>query len=354
VTDAAAFFLETPSRPLVWRDLEVAAGPGEALVEVAACGLCHTDLSFASGAVAPRHDLPLVLGHEITGRVVAAGEGAEHLLGRPVLVPAVLPCGDCAWCRAGRSNACPSQRMPGNDVHGGFASHVALPARFLVPLDDAPAGFPLADLAVVADAVSTAWQAVRRAALVPGDAAFVVGAGGVGAFVVQVARALGARVAACDPSSERLALAAEHGAEAVVRIAGDDERAVRRQVHGLARDWGVPAVSWRIFECSGTPQGQTLAWSLLSSAATLVQVGYTPDRVSLRLSSLMAYDATACGSWGCPPESYPDVLRLVWSGEVVLAPFLEHAPLSDLNELLADMAAHRLRRRMILHPNGAR
>ncbi len=146
-----AYFLEKTGAPLARREHTLAdPGAAEALVAVEACGLCHTDLAFASGSVRPRHPLPLVLGHEVTGRVIAAGDEYASLVGRPVLVPAVLPCGDCAFCRGGRSNACPGQKMPGNDVHGGFAGHLLVPAGPLVPLDDAPAHVRLDELSVVA------------------------------------------------------------------------------------------------------------------------------------------------------------------------------------------------------------
>jgi 6-hydroxycyclohex-1-ene-1-carbonyl-CoA dehydrogenase len=350
---AAGYFLDAPAQPLVWRDLPLAdPGPGEALLEVLACGLCHTDLAFAEGSVAPRHPLPLVLGHEVTGRVVAAGEGCRDLVGRPVLVPAVLPCGDCPFCRAGRGNACPEQKMPGNDVHGGFASHLLVPAGPLVPLDAAPPGFPLAELAAVADAVGTAYQAVRRSGLAAGDLAVVVGAGGVGGFAVQIAAALGARVLACDVSSERLAAVAAHGAARTLDVAGRETREVRREVAAAAREWGVPSLGHRIFECSGTAAGQELAYALLGPAATMVQVGYTRDKVEVRLSNLMAHDATLHGTWGCPPEAFPAVLELIYAGRVVLGPFIAHAPMPELNRLLDDMANHRLTRRMILHPEG--
>jgi 6-hydroxycyclohex-1-ene-1-carbonyl-CoA dehydrogenase len=349
--NAEGYFLLAPQERLVKRALEVPEpAPGEAVVAVEACGLCHTDLAFASGAVMPRHALPLVLGHEVTGRVVAAGEDVRELLGRPVLVPAVLPCGECAFCRAGRSNICPRQRMPGNDLHGGFASHLLVPGRFLVPLDDAPPGFAREELAVVADAVSTAYQAVLRSGLVAGDVAFVVGAGGVGGFVAQVATALGARVVAIDVLHERLAALAERGIERTLR-AGEDERAVRTAAHVAAREWGVPSLDWRIFECSGTPAGQSLAFSLLAPAATLVVVGFTPEKVKLRLSNVMAHDATVIGTWGAPPEVYPPVLQLVYRGKVALTPFIDRAPMSELNRLLDDMAAHRLTRRMVLLPS---
>jgi 6-hydroxycyclohex-1-ene-1-carbonyl-CoA dehydrogenase len=350
---AEAYFLVDAAHPLERRPLALAEPtPEEALVEVVACGLCHTDLSFASGAVVPRHELPLVLGHEVTGRVVAAGEEVAHLLGRPVLVPSVLPCGTCAFCRAGRSNICPRQKMPGNDIHGGFATHLLAPGRFLIPLDDAPEEVSLAEIAVVADAVSTAYYAVRRSGLAAGDVAFVVGAGGVGSFLMQIARALGARVVVCDVRPERLRLAASFGAEVALEVAGDP-REVRRQAQAAARDWGVPSFAWRIFECSGTTAGQELAFTLLAPAATLVVVGFTPERLPLRLSNLMAFDATAVGTWGCPPEAYREVLDLIYRRQVEVSPFVEHAPMSEINRLLEEMAEHRLTRRMVLHPpNG--
>jgi 6-hydroxycyclohex-1-ene-1-carbonyl-CoA dehydrogenase len=350
---ASGYHLERAGAPLVRKNLPLEdPRPGEALVEVLACGLCHTDLGFADGSVPPRHALPLVLGHEVVGTVAAAGAGFEPLVGRSVIVPAVLPCGRCAYCRAGRGNACPDQRMPGNDVHGGFATHMLVPAAPLVALDGTPAGVDLRALSVVADAVSTAYQAVRRSGLASGDAAFVVGAGGVGGFVAQIAHALGARVVALDVRADRLAQVAEHGAERTIEIGGRSPQEIRKEVHGLARAWGIPSLRFRVFECSGTPGGQQLAFGLLARAATLVQVGFTPEPVEVRLSNLMAFDASVHGTWGCPPEAYPDVLRLIYEGKLALGPFVDYAPMSRVNELLDDMAHHRLAKRMALDPRA--
>ncbi|RMH23303.1 MAG: 6-hydroxycyclohex-1-ene-1-carbonyl-CoA dehydrogenase [Acidobacteria bacterium] len=351
--DAQAYFLATAAQPLERRPLSLPEpGPGEVLVAVEACGLCHTDLAFADGSVRPRHPLPLVLGHEIAGRVVAAGEACRHLAGRPVLVPAVLPCGDCPFCAAGRGNACPGQRMPGNDIHGGFASHVLVPGGPLIPLDQAPPGVRLDALAVVADAVATAYQAVRRSGLAAGDAAWVIGAGGVGGFLIQIAAALGARVVACDVAPERLAAAGRLGAEETVCVADRPPREVRKLLHQLARGWRIPSLNWRIFEASGSTAGQLLAFGLLGPAATLVQVGYAAGKVEVRLSNLMAFDATVHGTWGAPPEVFPEVLQLIYDRRIELEPAVDHAPMSALNRLLDDMANHRLSRRMILHPDA--
>jgi 6-hydroxycyclohex-1-ene-1-carbonyl-CoA dehydrogenase len=355
VTRGTAYFLDAPGAALAPRALtlpERPLAPDQALVEVMACGLCHTDLGFADGSVKTRHPLPLILGHEVVGTVVEAGERFPSLVGAPVIVPAVLPCGHCDFCRAGRGNACPSQQMPGNDIHGGFATHLLVPAAPLVRVDDAPPGFPLEELSVVADAVSTAYQAVRRSCLAAGDAAFVVGAGGVGGFVAQIAAALGAHVLACDVSPARLEAAARYGAETTLDVSAATPHDARKAAHGAASEWKVPSLRYRIFECSGTPAGQQLAFGLLARGATLLQVGYTPKTVDVRLSNLMAFDATVHGTWGCPPESYPEVLRLVYGGKVALSPFVERAPMSRLNALLGDMAQHRLTRRMILDPTA--
>lgn len=352
--EAAAYFLESPGASLVRGALDITEpAPGQAVVEVLACGLCHTDLGFASGAVPTRHDLPLVLGHEVVGKVVEAGEGARHLVGKEVLVPAVLPCGECSFCRIGRGNACPKQKMPGNDIHGGFATHLQVPAGPLVPLElltgDGDRIDPRA-LAVVADAVSTAYQAVRRSGLEGGDVAFVVGAGGVGNFILQIASAQGARTIACDTDPDRLRLAGEYGAGRTLDVRGLEPRELRRKVHAIAREWSIPSHAYRIFEASGTPEGQLAAYGLLARSATLVQVGYTEKSVQLRLSNLMAFDATVHGTWGCPPEAYPGILEMIAAGQITVEPFVDYAPMSELNHLLEEMAAHRLSRRMILDP----
>ena len=346
-----AYVLTAVGKPLEKRSLpEPSPHAGQVLVEVEACGLCHTNLAYASGEVAPRHALPLVLGHEIVGRVVVAGARHERFVGKRVLVPAVLPCGDCDFCRGGRGNACPRQEMPGNDIDGGFATHVLVPGGPLVPLEEIPGSVDPRHLAVAADAVSTAFQATRRAGLAKGDLAFVVGAGGVGGYAIQIARAIGARVVALDVSAARLEMVAAHGAERTVHVEGRAPKEVRKEVHRIAADWGIPSLRFRIFECSGTPQGQTLAFALLAPAATMVQVGYSAAPVEVRLSNLMAFDATLHGTWGCPPETYTEVLALIYSGAIVLAPFVERAPMSRINELLDAMANHRLDRRVVLDP----
>jgi 6-hydroxycyclohex-1-ene-1-carbonyl-CoA dehydrogenase len=279
--------------------------------------------------------------------VVAAGKDYESLVGSTVLVPAVLPCGECPFCLAGRGNACPNQKMPGNDIDGGFSTHFLVPARPLIKIG---AGFAsnVAALSVVADAVSTAYQAILRANLTAGDVAIVIGAGGVGGFLVQIANAMGARVIACDIIADRLKLIAEYGASEVIDLTNKDPKELRKQVRTFAK--GAPTLNYKIFECSGSAAGQVTAYGLLERGATMMQVGYTPNKVDVRLSNLMAFDATLHGTWGCPPEVYPGVLKLIEEGKVKLDPFIGYGPMSKVNDYLSDMAAHKLERRMVMDP----
>jgi 6-hydroxycyclohex-1-ene-1-carbonyl-CoA dehydrogenase len=347
-----ALQLVAPAAPLELRYVPVPEpGPGEVLVRVAGCGVCHTDVGFWRDGVATRAPLPLTLGHEISGTVVRAGARCGHLVGCDVIVPAVIPCGTCALCSAGRGNVCRQQVMPGNDLDGGFAEYVRVPARGLCPVDDT-GPYGLAELAVVADAVSTPFQAVERSGLRAGDVAVVVGVGGVGIYCVQIAAARGAHVVAIDIAADRLALAAERGAALTVDASATEPRTLRSLVRDAAAGWGAPPHGWRIYECSGRVAGQETAFGLLNPAAVLVLVGFTLEYGRFRLSNLMALDATAQGTWGCLPEHYPAALALVTSGAVTLGGLVERYPLADGPSVLDAFAGHRLARRAILVPDA--
>jgi 6-hydroxycyclohex-1-ene-1-carbonyl-CoA dehydrogenase len=354
----ASWVARQPASPMVLEAREERAGPGEVLVAVAGCGVCHTDLGFLYDGVPTRRGFPLTLGHEISGRVVEAGEGAEAWLDRAVVVPAVLPCGECAACRAGRGQICPTQVFLGSDVDGGFATHVRVPARGLCPVPDLasaaanPHALDLSALSVIADAVSTPYQAIVRSGLAAGDLAVFVGAGGIGGFGVQIAAALGATVVALDVNDARLETMARHGAALTLNPATLDAKLLRRALRDFADAHGVPTWRTRIFETSGTPAGQLTAFGLLGHGAFLSVVGYTPKSVELRLSNLMAFDATAQGNWGCLPEHYPAVLDLVLQGGVALAPFVEMRPLSTINDVFAEVHAGRATRRIVLVPES--
>jgi 6-hydroxycyclohex-1-ene-1-carbonyl-CoA dehydrogenase len=265
----------------------------------------------------------------------------------------VVPCGECDACRRGKATICPNQKMPGNDIHGGFATHVEVPARGLCPVDEARlarAGLALADLSVVADAVTTPYQAVVQAGVGPGQLVIVNGVGGVGTYAVQIAAAHGATVVAVDVDAGKLDAVAAHGAAKTFDVRKLDPKNLKKEIGAFAKANGLPSREWTIFECSGTAAGQAAAFGLLVHGATLGVVGFTMDKVEVRLSNLMAFHARALGNWGCPPELYPAALDLVLDGKVALAPFVERHPLAEVNRVLEDVHARKLTRRAVLVP----
>ncbi len=351
-----AWTVEEQGRPMVLQQREMQPASHEALVEVAGCGVCHTDLGFYYEGVPTRHGFPLTLGHEVSGRVVDAGDDAKDWIGKSVVVPAVIPCGSCAACASGHGQVCPKQIFPGSDVHGGFASHLCVPAVGLCPVPDLddpavnPKGIDLVTLSVIADAVSTPYQAIVRSGLSEGDLAIFVGAGGVGGFGVQVAAALGAAVIAIDIDEDRLSQISDHGADLTLRSDSMSFKDLRNAIRGFAREKGIPTWNQKVFETSGTPAGQMTAFGLIGKGGYLSVIGFTPKKLELRLSNLMAFDATAQGNWGCLPEHYPAIVDLVLAGKVQLTPFIERRPLASINQTFEDIQQHRTTRRVILIP----
>jgi 6-hydroxycyclohex-1-ene-1-carbonyl-CoA dehydrogenase len=333
---------------------------GQVVVEIAGCGVCHTDLGYLHGDVPPRKKGPLVLGHEASGVVLEAADDVARFVGRRVIVPAVWPCGQCAFCKSDRRTACTRSIMPGNDVDGAFASLLEAPAEWLCDIDgdgpaqpeDSPIGhaqLALWEVSVLADAVTTPLQAVKRAHLKEGELAVVVGVGGVGSFGLQIARALGATVVAIDVAPERLELARTLGAHAVLD-GREPLKALRAALKGAAATGGVRHESYKVFEMSGSKAGQELAFSLLNRGGHLAVVGFTPEAPTIRLSNLMALDATAAGNWGSDPAIYGEALSLVATGAVQLKPLVRREPLAEAPRVLEAVAAHQFRERVVLIP----
>jgi 6-hydroxycyclohex-1-ene-1-carbonyl-CoA dehydrogenase len=344
MTAVAAPLARTPFEP-------AAPQGGEVTVQIAGCGVCHTDLGFYYDGVRTNQPLPLTLGHEISGHVVATGEGAEAWQDQAVIVPAVIPCGSCELCQRGHGTICRAQKMPGNDI----ATHITVPAHGLCAVDEqrlAAAGLQLADVSVVADAVTTPYQAVVQADVQPGDLAIVIGVGGVGGYAVQVAAAFGATVVAVDVDQIKLDAIGESGAALALNARDVSGRDLRKAIQGFAREQGLRATEWKIFECSGTAAGQATAYGLLTFGAHLAVVGFTMDTVELRLSNLMAFHAKAQGNWGCDVTLYPHALDLILDGRVKLAPFVEQHPLDSIQEIFTAAHAHQLSRRAILVPGA--
>jgi 6-hydroxycyclohex-1-ene-1-carbonyl-CoA dehydrogenase len=337
--------------------------PGEVLVEIAGCGVCHTDLSYFYFGVPTVNKPPLTLGHEISGRVVA---GEESWIGKEVVVPAVMPCNNCPICAAGRGNRCLAQKMPGNSlgVYGGFSSHIPVPAADLcvVPSLTSPpqAGgteggrIPLERLAVLADAITTPYQAATRAGLQAGDRVIVVGAaGGVGTYVTQLAKAFGAgTVVGIDVNQEKLEQMLDYGADAIINAAGKDVKEIRAEFRDLCQERGLPHnYGWKIFEVTGARSGQEISLALLSFIGKLIWIGFSTNVNDYSLSRLMAFDAEIIGTWGCLPKHYPAALQMVLDGRVQVEPFVEMRPMSAIRETFEEAHSGKLTKRVVLTPD---
>jgi len=327
-------------------------GEGEVVVKVAGCGVCHTDIGFWKDGVPTKHALPLTLGHEISGVVVA---GPANLVGKEVVVPAVMPCNNCDICRSGRPNRCLAQKMPGNSlgIYGGFASHIPVPAADLCVVGDRK-GMPLEWASVIADAVTTPYQAALRGRIQKGDRVIVIGAaGGVGSFMTQIAKAMGAgTVIGVDINDAKLKMMEKYGADYTINPKGKSVKDMREAVKAYAKDRKIPGNwGWKIFEVTGTKPGQELALSLLAFVGTLVVVGYGTDSTEYMLSRLMAFDAEIIGTWGCPPKYYADVVQMCIDGKIALEPFVEVRPMSQIEKVLYDAHHGALSRRVILTPD---
>jgi alcohol dehydrogenase, propanol-preferring len=313
-------------RPLVIADVPCpVTGPGDALVKVAACGFCHTDLHYLDHGVATAKAPPLILGHEISGVVEELGPGSTaRSVGDRVLVPSVIPCGNCDYCRSGRANICPHLQMPGNHFDGGFAEYLRVPARELVPL---PADLDLKRSAVIADALTTPYHAVvHRARVRAGDWVVVVGCGGVGINAVQFAVAAGANVIAVDLRAEKLEAARNLGARVALNPSeySDPGHEVRKKTGGGA-DVALEVV--------GQPETVSLALSTLRRGGRLCVVGYSDSVVPIPLNRLMFFEYDIVGSLGCRPVDYSRVIEVVRAGKVSLDPVVSAVlPLDRIGE----------------------
>lgn len=332
----AAVFYEahSPLRVQDWPDPQ--AGPGEILVRVAACGLCHTDLHYIDHGVPTAKQPPLILGHEATGIVGEVGAGVTNVKpGDRVLLPAVLPCGSCAACRTGRENICLHLRMFGNDVDGAYAEYVTAPAKDVFILPDE---IPLVEGSIIADAVTTPYHAVKnRAEVRPGDSVVVYGCGGVGLNVVQFARLAGGIVIAVDIAEEKLEQATRLGAAATLNPARETAgvgKAVRRLTGGAGADIAIEAI--------GNPTTMRDAFGTLRPGGRLVVVGYSDQEVTLNAGRIMYREMEIRGSLGCRPVDYPRVIELARSGRIEVASLVTaRFPLEDINAGLDTLRAGR-------------
>lgn len=307
-----ALVLEKPGRPPVLTVGKVpipSPGPGEVIVQVAACGFCHHDLLVMVGVLRRGVKPGAILGHEISGVVSQVGEGVTTVeSGDRVVSLLTNACGRCERCLNGREHRCADGEGIGHGRDGGFAEYVMLSEFSLVKI---PESLDLTGAALLACPMGVALQAVQNVAEVtPGETTVVTGAGGgLGIHGLQMAAALGSRVLAVTTSPEKLGQFAPLGAEEILHT---DELDFSEMVLALTEDQGAEVVIDTV--------GSTLfpsAWRSLTQFGRLVLLGeISGSAVELNLAEIIFRDARILGSSGVSRSVIEQVAALVSQGQV--------------------------------------
>jgi L-iditol 2-dehydrogenase len=299
-------------------------GANDVLVRVAACGICGSDVHGYDGSTGRRIP-PLVMGHEASGVVEAAGPAvAPHWMGKKVTFDSTISCAQCDACRAGKSNLCRQRRILGVSCdefrqNGAFAEYLAVPHHILYPL---PADFPFEHAAFI-EPVSVAIHAVDRAQPRPGAAAVVVGSGMIGLLMIQALRHAGCRpLIAIDIDPGRLKLARELGATSSIDAKHTDPvAAVLEQTAGCGAEIAMEVV--------GNAAATATAIGCVRRGGLVCLVGNVSPEVPLPLQVVVARELTLLGSFASAGE-YPRAIELVASGAIRVAPLISAvAPLAD-------------------------
>lgn len=291
-----------------------AAAPTEVVVDVLASGICGTDVSIFSGKIPVRH--PLVMGHEMFGRIASVGALAEgREVGARVIVDPVISCGICFWCSKGQENLCPSGALLGRDRDGGFREVMAVPAPnvYEIPesIDD--------EVAPLLQVLTVCMHGQRTTPIFPGDSVLVIGLGVSGLLHLQLAKARGAgTLIGITRTESKRALARSLGADLTLDAAEPDlEGAIRDATGGRGPDV--------VIECVG--KVETLARSI-----DLVRVGghvllfgtITADRGALPFYSLYLKEVTITNPRAAKREDFPAAIDMAASGAVQLGPLITH------------------------------
>ncbi len=318
--------LVTGKRQITLREMpEPEPTAGKAVVEIAYCGICGTDLhAWASGA--PYN--PAICGHEWSGTVAKKANGVAHVKeGDRVTVGIAPACGQCPDCRSGRGVYCSTAFAgmlgvgPLAAPHGGFARAIAIDASRLIPLR---AGIS-DEAGAMLEPASVALHAVRRTPMRLGDACVVLGAGPIGLLTLQCAQAAGAgAVVVVEPHPVRREKAKQLGATAVLDPKTEDVAARVKQVLG---PFGADVV----FECAGIPQTIDQAASLAKRGGVVSLVGLASVPAQITPGTWLVNEIRFVASLGYLNEEFDLAMALVQDGRLKLGPL--HTKTVSLGEM---------------------
>lgn len=314
-------------------------GPGDVLIKVTACGVCHSDLHAVDGDWQPLPALPLIPGHEVTGHVAALGAGVTTLaIGARVGVPWLYSaCGACELCLAGMETICKTAEATGYSKPGGYAEYLVAPAAFCGRLRD---DIDMYAMAPILCAGVTTYRGLKRTRARPGQWMAVVGIGGLGHIAVQYARAMGLRVAAVDVAADKLALAKTLGAEILINgREGDAVKAVQERIGG-AHGAVVTAIAPAAFE---------QAIGMLRPGGTVAYIGLPggdKDAIRASISMLVNSELSVRGSSVGTRQDLAEAIDFASRG--VVSAQIERQPLEAINAIFGRMRKGEIVGRVVL------
>ncbi len=341
-----AAVLRELGKPLQLEEVETPVpGPDEALVKIMACGTDGTDLKLMDGfGYTP--DLPIIMGHEPAGVVAEVGNRVTELkTGNRVVTHNFTTCGVCTLCRTQRENICPNMTgvLGARGRNGGFAEYLTIPARQLVQV---PENVPWPDAAVCCDAGITAFHAVDRARVKLGETVVVIGIGGVGSVVTQLAKAAGACVVAIDRSERKEQWASDMGADEVL---DSSKVEIPDAVRKLTDDSGADCV----IDVVGTEETMTCGFESLRNGGRLVIVGYTPEHYPVSGKRLAQNELEIIGSRCGRVQDLVNTVRLVAEGKIKSI-VTDLFPLEEANGAMASLRAGKVLGRTVLLTEAGR
>jgi propanol-preferring alcohol dehydrogenase len=324
-------------QPLQIREVAVPTpGPGELLVKIEACGVCHTDLHAAEGDWPVKPNPPFIPGHEGVGHVVGVGAGVTHVkegdrVGIPWLYSA---CGHCEHCLGGWETLCEKQQNAGYSVNGGFAEYALADANYVGVLPD-NVGF--IEIAPILCAGVTVYKGLKMTDTRPGDWVVISGIGGLGHMAVQYARAMGLNVAAVDIDDTKLALAKELGATVTVNARNTDPAAFLKKEIGGAHGALVTAVS---------PIAFKQALGMVRRGGTVALNGLPPGEFSLSIFDMVLDGTTVRGSIVGTRLDLQESLAFASAGKVKATVATDR--LENINQIFQKMHAGQIEGRIVL------
>jgi alcohol dehydrogenase, propanol-preferring len=334
-----AAVLHEAKTPLAIEDVpRPVPGASDVLIQLEACGVCHSDLHLADGdwpQFASIRKKPLILGHEIAGRIVEQGADVhEFRIGDLVGVPWIYwTCGECEFCREGIENLCVKQKITGVTVDGGFAEYMRAPSSHVVRIPD---GLSAREAAPLFCAGVTVYRALKQAEVSAGQRVAVFGIGGLGHIAVQIARELGAEITAIDVSEEKLRLAKSLGAARSFEVTSENVVKEMRATGGVH----VALVT------SAARAAYDMAFSCLRPTGTLLVVGLPPENICFPPVLMAAKEVRIHASAVGTRQDVREVLAMACKGKIHCQATAR--PLSEANQVLEELRQGRISGRIVL------